>query len=42
LIIEPSAGNGSFIKPLKEIKCNKIFIDIAPESDQIDLANFLE
>jgi hypothetical protein len=40
--VEPSAGNGSFIKTLKKIKCNKIFLDIAPENKQIKQANFLE
>jgi len=42
LIIEPSSGDGSFLKPLKSIKCNKIFLDIAPENKQIKQANFLE
>jgi hypothetical protein len=42
LIIEPSAGNGSFIKPLSSIKCDKIFLDIAPENKQIKQADFLE
>jgi len=42
LIVEPSAGNGSFIQPLKEIKCEKIFIDIAPENSKISSLNFLE
>ena len=41
LIVEPSAGGGSFIKPLKEIKCGKVFIDIAPENSQINQINFL-
>jgi len=42
LIVEPSAGDGSFIKVLKKINCNKIFLDIAPENKQIKQANFLE
>jgi len=42
LIVEPSAGNGSFIKALKKFNCNKIFLDIAPENKQIKQANFLE
>jgi len=41
LILEPSAGNGSFIQPMKAIKCNKIFLDIAPENNQIIQTNFL-
>ena len=28
IIIEPSAGNGSFIKAIKEIKCDNNFYDI--------------
>ena len=42
LIVEPSAGGGSFIKKLKELKCNTIFLDIAPEDKQIKQANFLD
>lgn len=42
LIVEPSAGGGSFIKTLKKLNCNKIFLDIAPENKQIRQANFLE
>jgi len=41
LIVEPSAGNGSFIEPLESVKCNKIFLDIAPENNQIIQTNFL-
>jgi len=42
LIVEPSAGDGSFIKALKKFNCNKIFLDIASENKQIIQANFLE
>jgi len=42
LIVEPSAGGGSFIKALKKSNCNKTFLDIAPENKQIKQANFLE
>ena len=42
LIVEPSAGDGSFIKTSKKFNCNKIFLDIAPENKQIIQANFLE
>ena len=42
LIVEPSAGNGSFIEPLSKIKCEKIFLDIAPENVKINQFNFLE
>ena len=41
LIIEPSAGGGVFIKPLKNITCYKIFIDIAPENEQVKQYDFL-
>jgi hypothetical protein len=41
LIVEPSAGNGSFIQPLKKVNCNKIFMDIAPENNRIALVDFL-
>jgi len=42
LIIEPSAGNGSFIQSLKAIDCDKNFIDIMPENNQIQKINFLK
>jgi hypothetical protein len=42
LIVEPSAGSGSFIKMTEKFNCNKIFLDIAPENKQIKQANFLE
>jgi hypothetical protein len=41
LIIEPSAGNGSFLKPLNPIKCKKIFLDIAPKNANIKKMDFL-
>jgi hypothetical protein len=41
LIVEPSAGNGSFIEPLKKLSCNKIFIDIAPENKAVIQSDFL-
>jgi hypothetical protein len=41
LIIEPSAGNGSFLKPLNPIKCKKIFPDIAPKNANIKKMDFL-
>jgi hypothetical protein len=41
LIVEPSAGNGSFIEPLKNLNCDKIFIDIAPDNEQITQSDFL-
>lgn len=42
LIIEPSAGNGSFI-PFIEKNCkNSIYFDIEPENEKIIKKNFLE
>ena len=42
LIVEPSAGNGSFLKPLMELNCRKIFLDIAPEHNCVKKADFLK
>ena len=42
LIVEPSAGDGSFIKTLNKLNCNKTFLDIAPENKRIKQVNFLE
>ena len=42
IIIEPSAGNGSFINSIKELCKNYIFIDIAPEHNDILKEDFLE
>ena len=42
LIIEPSAGNGSFIEIIKKITDNYIFYDIKPEHDEIIKQDFLE
>jgi hypothetical protein len=42
LIIEPSAGNGSFIHPLEKIKCTKVLLDNAPENNQIIQVDFLK
>jgi hypothetical protein len=41
LIIEPSAGNGSFIKIIKEISNNYKFYDLIPENDEIIKQDFL-
>lgn len=41
LIIEPSAGNGSFIKKIKELSNNCIFYDLEPENDEIIKKDFL-
>jgi predicted RNA methylase len=41
-IIEPSAGNGSFIKPIQGICKNSLFIDIAPDNSLIRRADFLK
>jgi predicted RNA methylase len=42
LIIEPSAGNGAFIKEIKELSCNFKFYDINPEHKEIIKQNFLD
>jgi hypothetical protein len=41
LIIEPSAGNGSFIKIIKELSKNYKFYDLLPENNQIEKQDFL-
>jgi predicted RNA methylase len=42
IIIEPSAGNGSFIAEIKKICNNTLFYDIAPESDEIIKQDYLQ
>ncbi len=42
LIIEPSAGNGSFIEQIKTLSNNYKFYDIEPENEQIIKQNFLD
>ena len=42
LIIEPSAGNGSFIKKIKRLSYNSMFFDITPEHKEIVEQDFLE
>mgnify|MGYP000146090199 CR=1 FL=1 len=41
LIIEPSAGNGSFIKIIKELTKNYKFYDLVPENEEIIQQDFL-
>jgi predicted RNA methylase len=42
VIIEPSAGNGAFIKDIKSIGCsNVLFYDIEPENDEVIKQDFL-
>ena len=41
-IIEPSAGNGAFIRNIKKLAKNTVFIDIEPENSQITKADFLK
>ena len=41
LIIEPSAGNGSFIKMIKELTMNHKFYDLIPENKEIIQQDFL-
>ena len=42
LIIEPSAGNGSFIDGIKTLSVNFKFYDLEPEHNEILKQNFLE
>ena len=42
LIIEPSAGNGSFIKGIKSLTNNYKFYDIEPENNEIIKQDFLQ
>lgn len=41
IVIEPSAGNGSFIKIIKELTKNFRFYDIEPENDEIIKQDYL-
>jgi len=41
LIIEPSAGNGSFINAIKTISKNYKFYDLEPENDEITKLDYL-
>ena len=41
LIIEPSAGNGSFIKGIKSLTSNFKFYDLEPENDEIIKQDYL-
>lgn len=42
IVIEPSAGNGSFIDSIKSISNNYIFYDIQPENPDIIKQDFLD
>ena len=42
LIIEPSAGNGSFIENIKTLSNNCKFYDLEPEHNEVYKLNFLE
>ena len=42
LIIEPSAGNGSFIENIKTLSINYKFYDLKPEHDEVNKQDFLE
>lgn len=42
LIIEPSAGNGSFIENIKNLSPNYKFYDLEPEHDEIEKQDFLK
>lgn len=41
-IIEPSAGNGSFIPGIKSITKNYIFYDIEPENEEIEKMDYMQ
>jgi len=41
LVIEPSAGNGSFINSIKKISKNHVFYDIEPEHKEVVKCDFL-
>jgi predicted RNA methylase len=41
LIIEPSAGNGSFINGIKSLSDNYKFYDLEPENDEIEKQDYL-
>lgn len=41
LIVEPSAGDGAFLEPLKSVGCKKIFLDVMPENSAIKKIDFL-
>lgn len=42
LIIEPSAGNGSFIESIKQLSLNYRFYDLEPEHEDVSKQDFLE
>ena len=42
LIIEPSAGNGSFIDHIKTLSSNYKFYDLEPEHEEVSKKDFLE
>jgi hypothetical protein len=42
LIIEPSAGNGSFIESIKSLTYNYLFYDLHPENEEIIEQDYLE
>ena len=42
LIVEPSAGDGSFMAGIKSLNCKSSFFDIEPANDAIIRQNFLE
>ena len=41
LIIEPSAGNGSFINEIKDLKSTHLFYDLEPEHSEVIKQNYL-
>jgi hypothetical protein len=42
LLIEPSAGNGSFVDPLRKTGCVTWFYDISPEHPDVQQQDYLE
>jgi len=41
LVIEPSAGDGAFIKYIKQLTCTSIFYDLKPENSEIIEQDYL-
>ena len=41
LVVEPSAGNGSFISSIESLGCHNMFIDIEPQHDLVIKEDYL-
>jgi len=42
LIIEPSAGNGAFIEPIKQLTTNHLFYDLEPDNPEIIQQDYMQ